>query len=408
MLSKVKFQEMKFFQGRRKTNIAVESKMFESPIEARCIHGADAVLALGTEWDDLMIRARDAFPFLAHPWIAPWIQAERFRGTPMAIAAWAGGRLVALVVLDVRLSAGILIAEPVGGDQPFYHGLLLDSDRSDAIAEMAAVCVAERVFHVLRILDMHSNDVATEAFLYELSVRGFSVARDFRAICHVITLGHSYESYLQTTKSKKSRDNLAREEKRLRQSHDVQISHLIGEAITADAVRRMAAVQEHSWMKLKGAAHFGVPFFQTQALSAAQGRIAHLWLLTLDGVDAAFVYTLVAHDQLHYCWTAFRLEYESLSVGKVLTNLTIRDACERGIRTFDFGHADAVYKRFWATDSHDVLRVVAGRGPRGLLSALRSILVWRLSRIIWIKTIYMWIKTRYRRLCSDNECGHPI
>ena len=77
-----------------------------------------------------------------------------------------------------------------------------------------------------------------------------------------------------------------------------------------------------------------------------------------------------------------------VSVGKVLTGWTIKDACEAGVLTFDFGQGDAEYKRFWATDSHDVHRVAAGRGPAGLAFVLWRRALWRAARISWAKSAF--------------------
>lgn len=89
----------------------------------------------------------------------------------------------------------------------------------------------------------------------------------------------------------------------------------------------------------------------------------------------------MSHKRLYYKWTAFKLEHaESLSVGMVLTTRTIRKACEEGILSYDFGHGDAEYKRFWATDSHDVNRAVVGRGFCGSLIVFSYAFVWWLAK----------------------------
>jgi CelD/BcsL family acetyltransferase involved in cellulose biosynthesis len=93
-----------------------------------------------------------------------------------------------------------------------------------------------------------------------------------------------------------------------------------------------------------------------------------------------------------YYRTAFKLKFESsLSVGKVLTMQVIRHACESDIVYFDFGQGDAEYKRFWATNSHDVRRAAVGRGLRGYVVVLWFGLIW------WLAT-HQWIRAQYRRI----------
>jgi CelD/BcsL family acetyltransferase involved in cellulose biosynthesis len=358
------------------------------------LRGADAVLALGARWDDLMSRARGAPAFLARAWVEPWIRAGRIRGEPVAVAASEGGRLTALLVVAVRSAAGARIATPTGSEQPCYHGILLDPAAAGAAGAVAEACVRERVFDVLRIDDVSTADDATQSFLAELARRGFRVARDLRNPCPTIALGCTYDDYLARTKSGKSRQTLRRKEKKLLASGDVKVEHLAGAAITRDAMHRAAVVQDESWMRRRGAAVLKEPFYGDLTLSGAAGGLAHLWLVTIDGEDAAFVYALVAQGQLHFVWTAFRLAYQPRSVGQILTGWTIRDACAMGVERYDFGHGDAEYKRFWSTGGHEVHRVVAGRGLSGLASVVFARFAWRMAKVGWIRSAYRALRRR--------------
>src|SRR5262245_29003619 len=329
----------------------------------RVVRGAGAFEQLGPAWDDLMGRARDAVPYLARAWVSPWVESGRARGVPLAIGCWAGDRLVALLALTVRRRFGQRVAEPAATGCPGYYGLLLDPDHPAAVERIAGACRAE--FSTLEIADLSSLDSATHALLAALSARGFAVARVHRNPCRSIKLGCTFEHYLLETKSKKSRANIRREEKKLREHGRVELAHLRGAEITEDWMRRVAELQQASWMRERGSAVLGEDAYRRVTLSAAHAGLAQLWVVTVDGRDAAFVFGLLVHGRLHYVWTAFRLDYEALSIGKVLTSWVIRDACAQGVARFDFGQGDAEYKRFWSTDAHEVSRAAAGRGLLG-------------------------------------------
>jgi CelD/BcsL family acetyltransferase involved in cellulose biosynthesis len=365
----------------------------------RRVDGAAGVLELARPWDDLMSRAPSATPFVSRAWLEPWLETAHVRGTPTAIAAWSGGRLDALLVLAIRRAAGLWVAEPPGSELPSYHGVVSDPAHPDAVARIADHCASERVFDLLTLSDLEEGDSATDAFLARLARNGYDTTRVLRNVCHSIEFGGCYETFLRERKSKKSLKNLRQEERRLLESGDVRLEHFVGPEITVEAMRRAARVQAESWSERRGAARLSSPFYERLALSGARGCTAHLWLLVIDGEDAAFGYALAANARMHYVWTAFRLRHRRRSVGKILTHWIIRDACRSGMTSFDFGHGDAEYKRFWSTRSRPVRRVVAARGKLGPIAAGGIGLAWRIARIEPVRTAWR----RLRRICRAGE-----
>jgi len=62
----------------------------------------------------------------------------------------------------------------------------------------------------------------------------------------------------------------------------------------------MAQVQEESWMKRRGVAILGQPFYQKFLLTMAQAGLGCLWLMTINGDDAAFQYAFIANNKLYF------------------------------------------------------------------------------------------------------------
>jgi len=356
----------------------------------RVVRGKDAVLALRPEWDDRAARAGDASPFLSSAWTSPWL--ERARGEPVAVAASAGGRLVALLVLVVRRVGPARVAVAPGAEHPSYHGLLRDASRPDAASVVADACVAHDLFDALRLDDVWSQDDSTTSLLRALAARGFFVARRPRNPCLAVALCADPDAFVRARLSKKSRQNLRHEARRLAELGATSIVRLDGPQISRDAVRRAAAVQRDSWMERRGAAVLHEDFHESLALSAARGSLAHLWFLTIDGDDAAFAFAVRGGARLHLVWTAFRLRYRERSPGKALVHRVVRDACSLGMTAFDFGHGDAAYKRAWATEVHAVERVIAWRGARAAPYAASCACVWRASRVEWLRSIRRFMR----------------
>ncbi len=369
----------------------------DNQISVQIVDASDGHSQLRQEWDDLFVRARGASPYLSRAWAGTFIQEERISGKPLLVAAWCDGKLAALLPLAIRRSLGTMVAEPIGTGQPSYLGLLLDPDYPRAVERIAETIRAEKVFQTLCIEDLWSGDEATNKLLTGLAGKGFSVRRVYRNPCPYIRLACSYEEYIENTKSPKSRQTLLRKERRLQKKHTVDVEYYHGAEITAGILARVASVQEQSWMKTRGAAVLGQPFYRKLLPAMAHERLACAWMMTIDGADAAFVLALVAHKQLYYAWTAFDLKYaSSLSVGQFLTNWTIRHACHDGIEAYDFIHGDAQYKQFWSTDSHSVHRAVAGRGLRGRCLMAARYMSWRLARVESLRLLRSWFRKTLR------------
>ncbi len=375
-------------------------------IDLQIVKGVEGISTFSADWDDLFNRAVGASPFLSRPWASTFIEEGRLPGVPLFVLAWCGTRLVALLPLAVRPLLNARMAAPIGTGQGSYLGLLLDPDYSFAAEAMADRIVSEKIFDVYCSADLYSEDVATNDLLVQLVKRGYSCRRVYRNPCPCIRLGCSYEEYLQGAKSAKSRQTLRRKERSLCEKHAVHVECYNSRDVTADVIGRIAYIQEQSWMKRRGAAVLGRPFYRKLLLAMAQAGFAKVWVMRVDDVDVAFVFALVAHGRLYYAWTAFKLEYaSSLSVGQVLTNWTIRDACRDGILLYDFQHGDAEYKRFWSTHNYSVYRVVAGRGAYGRFVAGLCFIEWQLARMKWLKSFYRRLRMRLRGMKHETSAS---
>jgi CelD/BcsL family acetyltransferase involved in cellulose biosynthesis len=365
---------------------------------------AECISEFGDAWDDLFVRAADAPPFLSRSWIRTFVEEDRLPGTPLFVLARSGTKLVALFPLAIRRVLNVKIAVPIGAGDGAYLGLLIDPGHRSAVKDIADLVISRNVFDVYYSGDLSSEDAATNELLDELVNRRFSCRRIRRDPCLCLKLGCPFDEYLKRKKTKgKRRHNLRYKEKKLYRSGDVRVNRYAGREITPEINRRVAAVQLESWMRRRGAAILGEPFYQKLLGNMAAGGFGQVWLMTIDGEDAAFVYSFVAHGQHHYFWPAFKLKYESsLSIGQMLLMHVIRDACADGIDWFDFIYGDAEYKRFWATDSFDVFRVMAGRGFMGRLVAAVCYVCLQLKRVGWLRSAFRWVRTMFRRFKQNS------
>jgi CelD/BcsL family acetyltransferase involved in cellulose biosynthesis len=367
----------------------------DQPFDIQIVKGTKDISGFNKHWDDLFARAVEAPPYLSRAWASTFIHEGRIRGNPLFILAWYGTRLVALFPLAVRKYLNVKIAAPIGTGEGAYLGLLLDPNYRLVAEHIADLITSKRVFDIYYSEDLSSEDAATNDLLERLTKKGYSCRKVLRSPCYWIRLGCSFDEYLKRKIPKsKRRSKLRYKERRLFKSADVKVIRYAGKDITPEVNHRAATVQLESWIKRRGGAVLGRPFFQKLLANMAKSKMGHVWLMTIDGQDAAMVYSFVAHSQLHFYWTAFKLKYESsLSVGQVLIMQVVRDACAEGIQSFDFIHGEAGYKRFWATDCYHVDRVVASRGFLGSSIAMSYYVTWLLARIEFLKLFYRKIRT---------------
>jgi len=72
--------------------------------------------------------------------------------------------------------------------------------------------------------------------------------------------------------------------------------------------------------------------------------------------------------------------------------------CKDRSRSSNLDNVNVKYKRFWATDCHEVFRVIAGRGFMGHLIVMFCYYFLRLKQIKWLHSFYRRIRMGLRRL----------
>ncbi len=350
-------------------------------MRARVVEGSSLVDTLSDNWDDLFARVPQTSYSLSRAWQGCFILSGRCGGRPTAITAWVGERLVSLLTLDFRRRAGLHVAQPVGTGSPGHIGLLADPKYAAHAAEVtAAACLEQRLFDVLALHDLASDDDATQQFVRALVERGMMAHRVPRTVCRRAHLCGTIDDFLAAHKSAKSRQTLRRKERQVHKAGAVRIEYLKGSEITSTVLERITQVRAASWMKRRGAKLLDSPFERACLRRLADAHMLRVWFLSLDGDDAACIVATVTNGLLEYRYPAFKLAYEHLSVGQVLLQRSIDDACREDVLVYDFGQGDADYKRFWANDCHHIERVFVGRGLLGAAAAMSLALAWRAVR----------------------------
>ena len=365
----------------------------DQQIDLQIVKGAKGIPEFDEDWDDLFARVVDASPFLSRSWVSIFINEGQLSGIPLFVLAWSSGKLVGLFSLALCEFMTVKIARPISTGKAFCLGLLLDADYPSVVECIAYLITSQKLFDLYCSAELSSRDLVTNDLLNKLSQIGYSCRKVQRNFCPYVQLGCSFEDYLKNNKTRQSRQKLLRKERKLYKDKDVKVEYYSGSEITREIIRRAALIQQESWMNRRGAAVLVEPFYEKISLKMAEDGLGHIWLLTINGEDAAFVYSLSAHKRHYYQWTALKLKYAtSLSVGVVLIMATIRKICEEGTLSCSFGHEYSEWKRRWTNKCCEVDRVVVGRGFGGCLLTVCYYVIWRCSKVKWLHSLYRRMK----------------
>lgn len=368
-----------------------------SGLTIQLISGREALEHMGSSWDALFEQVSWA-PFqLSRPWLQQMAMLSTPRsGQLVVVCAFDGNMLVAMFAMVIRRWLTVKEGRPLGSRVPGYLGILADPERVDALREIVWFCLQQRVFDVLCLNDVSTDDRATHGMIDLFLAQGALILYERRSVCRRIHLQSSYEDYLTSQTSSKRRAKLRWEERRLSQSASIVIERYIGREVTSEIIDRIAQIQEHSWLKERGAPILNTPFYRSLYLALASAGMARVWLMKVDGVDGAFWLGVVAKETIHAVHTAFKMEYDRLSIGKILLGQVIRDACEEDLLILDFGHSDSEYKRFWSNDSHVVDRFFVGVSMAGKVVARSLHCGWRVARNPKIRIMLRTARLRLR------------
>ena len=348
---------------------------------------------LAVNWNQLFSNCEMAFPYMSFAWIESFIEQGHFRGEICILTTWTADKLVGVWPLVIRHRWGLRIAEVIGDEVPSYLGILTDPDHLSFLPGIVSYCINKRIFDLYFSINLSRDDVGTQMLMGTFQKEGSTVCRNKRNCCCCIDLPDSFEKYLETTKSIKRRKQLRYEEKKLYSNISTEIQHYQGSNINDIVLNRIVKIQNESWLSQRGAADLSNPFRKHLVRKMSEAGLCDLWIMVLNGEDAAFVLALTSKRRFHYFRTAFDLKHESqLSIGKILTLHVIREACTGDFKIFDFGHGDAEYKRFWATGYHEVQRIAIGCGMRGRIFAHVACFVWRLAEVQFLRLLYRRVR----------------
>jgi CelD/BcsL family acetyltransferase involved in cellulose biosynthesis len=301
------------------------------------------------EWRDLLEASPDAEVFQSYEWISSWLDAfwpER----PIAfLFVRRAGRLVAVAPLVPDDAGGlgcrrslVLPVNPHASRSDF----LLAADAREALdAVLAHLLRTRRKFRISWRLREGSPVLGA---LRERAARhGLRVLQTAGPLSPVARLPRSWSEYL-ASRTAHVRHELGRKRRKLERSGRVELRMLTTPQDGALGFDDLLRVEEGSWKQAAGSAFSAdssvARFYSRLAERCAAAGWLRIHLLCLDGRPVAHVFGLEHAKRYYALKTSYLEELAQASPGSVVFGHALQDACERGVRTFEFLGVESRWK----------------------------------------------------------------
>lgn len=314
------------------------------------IHTSIATLA--SDWEDLADRA-GASPFERPGWIAAWCDAFRDRCVQVMTVRRGGELAAVLPLLHGRFS----ITSPTNAHTPVFGAV--GSDQA-TLEELYAEVLADSRPVTLSFLD--SGAPATAAFRTAADEAGFHLRVRPLLRSPFIPLEGEWSDYRRRLTSKR-RSNLRRLRAKLESLGPVSVDVQSGDEDLDRFLDEFITLESAGWKGERGSAIASsadtLRFYREVARwSAARGSL-RLCFLRVDGRPVAGDLSIEECGRHYLIKTGFDPDHRSLAPGVLLRYVMIERAYALGLSSYELLGNDNAWKREWAEQSHERLRVQA-------------------------------------------------
>jgi CelD/BcsL family acetyltransferase involved in cellulose biosynthesis len=319
------------------------------------------------EWMELLADSSSNCIFLTWDWLYTWwkhlaagrklhILVIRSRSRLIAIAPLASSSTTLIRLANVR-ALEFLGTGSVGSD---YLDIIARRGREDDALDILAEYLQREKF-VLDLKQLDKNASLAFQLAPRLEQGHWKRSEVITNVCPFIDLtGHTSKSF-EAGLGSKHRYNFHRRLKNLYREFDARFECIVSEDQRGPALATLVALHNKRMDERGGSdgLHSSelVGFHEELTRLALVRGWLRLFVLTLNGENAAALYGFMYGNRFYFYQSGFDPRYSAYSVGLVTMGLTIEAAIEEGAVEFDLLHGDEKYKSLWAKDRRDLVRM---------------------------------------------------
>jgi CelD/BcsL family acetyltransferase involved in cellulose biosynthesis len=333
-----------------------------------------ALLALGSEWEDLRRESTAVSPFLTWAWIRAWLgTVGRDQDLAIAVARDADtGALIGVAPFYVAATRrrGIALREfrflGSGVAAPDHLDLIIHNDAApDLAAALWDVVTARGDWDIVNL-----DGIATGGHLAAVALRRSNDSA-IDLPCPYLPLDGGWDAVSRRFASG-TRKNLDRYGRKLDRDASVVERMITSPGDLDDTFDHLVRLHQ-SIRRANGdpgvfADHDTEDFLREAARRFLEAGRLRMWRLDADEVPIAIILCVRSGDSVAFYTTGYDATWSKYGPGRRVMALAIRGAIDEGASEFDFLRGDEPYKQQWGTKVRTDLVIRRAATTRGRLA----------------------------------------
>ena len=340
-----------------------------------------AFIALESEWNDTVNRARVPHPFLRHEWIRTWWDSFGTNHRLHILVARDGERIIAIAPLmrEAATAYGVpvrRIALLANDHTPRTDFIIADRPEDAYRAIWKALLEHVDEWDVLQLTQLPTTSTTLDVMSTLAAAEGLATGTWHSSDSPYVELAGTWDEYWGSLSSK-FRANIRNRLSRLTQIGEPALEVLADKTAIQGACDDAWRLEASGWKQDAGTSICSDPavhrFYTLLTERATEREWLRLLFLTVGGRRIAVSYGACYDGRLFLFKTGYDPEYHACSPFKLLTYFATQDAFAHGLREVDFLGDSEPWKQEWtpATRGHDWLYVFSNTRRARLLHSIK-------------------------------------
>lgn len=329
------------------------------------INGSDVFSILADEWDNLAQRGMTDTPFQTLAYQKAWwthLHPENGRLHTVTVRN-EQNKLLAIACL-YNLDGALYFNGCV--EETDYLDLITSAEHAEAAWQAILDCLCSPNFpewHTMDLCNIPETSPTRTILSQEAQRRGFLINERVNEVCPVIRLPETFEAYLDSIDSKQRREI----NRKLRRAGAADAQLIVvgpDDDIDTAVADFLDLLQKSTFEKREWLTDGRRAVFYDAAHAAHKAGTLQLLFIEVRGKKAAGLFNFDYKDRIWvYNSGLDPALFGALSLGVVLTAMSIEYAIENGRSTFDFLRGNETYKYRFGAEDTTIYRLHLERSP---------------------------------------------